>query len=367
MQEPEIKVLITGTNRDTKVTDLSSGMHELTARIGSDFHWAREMTMRFAGKMERTDHGIVNVIPAESYLESVISSEMNSKAPKEFLKAHAIISRSWLHGKLQHSHHQEDTGKICTQDYIVGWDDTAQHDIGRNGCHICNDDHCQRYQGITDGLATDIVNETRGVVLTDSNGSIIDARFSKCCGGHTELFETCWQDTHPETLEAFPDPYCDLSTLSSDKRKQLMDNSFRAYDAETTDFYRWETVVPKSLITRRIKELFNRDLGEIFLLAPKHRGPSGRIDLLEISGTKGTLTVGKELYIRRILSESHLLSSAFEVASSSKEAFHLVGRGWGHGVGLCQIGAARMALDGFTAEEILSFYYPGSKLTKQYT
>lgn len=355
-----IDVLITGARRFD-----SSGNVE--AEIGSDFHWRRTLQMRFPGALRMTAAGLVNSVDIETYLECVIASEMNPLAPKEFLKAHAIISRGWALGKVLGYHREDAAGKVRSDSVIIGWDDTSQHDHDRDSCHICNDDHCQRYQGFSSDpeaaeAAREAVRETEGVVLTAPDGSIVDARFSKCCGGHTELFSTCWQDEEQPCLEAFPDPYCDLSTMNPEDREKLMVTAFRDFDRETGDFYRWDRDVPGSLISRRIQELFGRDLGEILSLEPLRRGPSGRISLLRIQGTKGRLELGKELYIRRILSESHLLSSAFE-AEPTERGFRLTGRGWGHGVGLCQTGAARMAFEGASAADILRFYFPGADLT----
>lgn len=358
-----IDVLITGARRFD-----SNGNVE--AEIGSDFHWRRTLHMRFPGELRRTAAGLVSSVDIETYLECVIASEMNPLAPKEFLKAHAIISRGWTLGKVLGTHRKDSAGKVRSHSTIIGWDDTARHDHDRDGCHICNDDHCQRYQGFPSDpeaaeAAKEAVEETRGLVLVAPDGSLVDARFSKCCGGYTELFSTCWQDEEQPCLEAFPDPYCDLSTMSEADRELLLRSAFRGYDRETGDFYRWNRDVPSSLIERRLRELFGRDLGETTSLLPLRRGPSGRISLLRIKGTKGELELGKELYIRRVLSESHLLSSAFD-SEPTEGGFRLTGRGWGHGVGLCQTGAARMAFDGASAADILRFYYPHSSLSKNY-
>lgn len=377
---PEIKVLITGAKNFD-----SDGNVE--AEIGSDFHWRRRLRMKFPGNLEvfkqkdseakgvNVNLNLINTVDIETYLKCVIASEMNPLAPPEFLKAHAIISRGWALGKVIGAHREDSLGKVVTDSEIVGWDDTAQHNLTIDGCHICNDDHCQRYQGYPQNpagarAAEEAVEETRGLVLKAPDGSLVDARFSKCCGGHTELFSTCWQPQEQPCLEAFPDPYCDLSTMQPADREELMRSVFKDYDRETADFYRWQTDVPKTLIAKRLKDLFGKDLGEITSLRPISRGPSGRISRLEIQGTDGSLIIGKELYIRRVLSESHLLSSDFEVVppgadekGALQEPFRLIGRGWGHGVGLCQIGAARMAFEGASFREILAFYYPGSTIS----
>lgn len=363
----KIDVLITGAR------SFDAGGN-VEAEIGSGFHWRRPLRMRFPGELRQTTAGLVNSVDIETYLECVIASEMNPLAPKEFLKAHAIISRGWALGKVLGRHREDSAGKVTASSLIIGWDDTAQHDRDRDGCHICNDDHCQRYQGFSDDTAAreaarEAVRETEGIVLTAPDGSLIDARFSKCCGGHTELFQTCWQDDVQPCLEAFPDPHCDLSTLTDSDRERLMLTAFRDYDRETGDFYRWERDVPSGLVGSRVRALFGRDLGEIVSLEPLRRGASGRISLLRILGTKGELDLGKELYIRRVLSDTHLLSSAFEIeetapgvspSDNTGRNFRLRGRGWGHGVGLCQAGAARMAFDGASAADILRFYYPSS-------
>ncbi|MDE5875897.1 MAG: SpoIID/LytB domain-containing protein [Muribaculaceae bacterium] len=347
--------------------------------IGDGFHWQRVISAHLPGEVSlynssdhyrkadsdptETDQHImlINRLPLESYLECVVGSEMNPSAPIEFLKAHAVISRSWALGKVLGAHSCDCEGYKNTSDCLIGWDDTAGH----HGFDVCSDDHCQRYQGVQPiaPIALQAIRDTVGEVLTTPDGSLVDARFSKCCGGRTEVFSTCWQSRSVNCLESFDDPWCDLSGLSADRRHQLLSSILKDYDLITEGYgYRWQTEIPKTTVKENLFQRFGRDIGEILSLEPLHRGPSGRIDLLRIHGTNDTLDLGKELWIRRLLSPSHLYSSAFDIEDLGV-SFRLTGRGWGHGVGLCQIGAANMALHGYDYRNILSFYYPGAAIT----
>ena len=340
--------------------------------IGIGFHWERKEDQTFCGalllKMEEGQVRAINVVPVETYLTSVISSEMSANASLELLKAHAVISRSWLMRILNDN--VDDNDKLSTvncqlstincqlsTDHIIRWYDNEAH----VGFDVCADDHCQRYQGITrqsNPQVVDAIEATRGLVLT-YEGKICDARFSKCCGGMTEVFESCWENIRHPYLVAKPDPYCNT------KDKRILSQVLNNYDQETVDFYRWTV----SYTTDELSELVSRksgiDFGRILDLVPQERGASGRIITLKIVGEKRTLTVGKELEIRKWLSESHLYSSAFEV-EKTVDGFILHGKGWGHGVGLCQIGAAVMGDQGIPYDEILSFYYPHAELTKKW-
>lgn len=333
--------------------------------IGDGFHWQQTIEARLPGKTEpyadpESNVSLVNVVPVETYLECVVGSEMNPAAPLEFLKAHAVISRSWAVGKVLGAHRYPSGGRIDRTDALTGWDDNESH----KGYDVCSDDHCQRYQGLQPISETALraIRETAGEVLTDSGGNIVDARFSKCCGGKTEVFSTCWQPVEVATLESFDDPWCDLSELRDDDRERLLSAILKDYDRHTQNYgYRWEEEISYSAIQSNLKKRFGRDIGRIRCLTPLHRGPSGRIDLLEIEGERGRLRIGKELWIRRLLSQTHLYSSAFEIEERGNDAVRLRGRGWGHGVGLCQIGAAHMARRGHSYRDILAFYYPSSR------
>jgi len=306
--------------------------------IGIDFHWEQQVNRKFAGRLRFIVEGdkirAVNTIGIEDYLLSVISSEMRADAPLEFLKAHAIISRSWVMTNLK----------------------------THEGYDVCADDHCQRYQGLDMAIGSnvrDAVDQTWGKVLK-YNGEICDARYSKCCGGMMEKFSTCWEDVDYPYLQALPDtpeeggdPFCDTQDM------EILSKVLGDYDLKTMDFYRWEQHYTRSELSDLVKRRTGIDFGEIKALEPIERGPSGRIKYLKIVGTKTTETIGKELAIRHALSESHLKSSAFEVEWQGDECI-LRGKGWGHGVGLCQIGAAVMASKGYTCSQILSHYYPGS-------
>ena len=366
-------------------------LHDVTIGIG--FHWERKEEQTFSGQLKFiVENGLVraiNILPVEDYLTSVISSEMKPTATKEFLKAHAVISRSWVLAQLRSPYHMasapaaSNAGHNHILDRIIKWYDHDQHTL----FDVCADDHCQRYQGrtrIISAAAETAVKETYGQTLV-FDGHLCDARFSKCCGGVTEQFETCWQDEHKPYLVALRDSSINegaLPDLSIEENARqwilsepksfcnsadgnILSESLNGYDLETPDYYRWTV----EYTTAQISDIFRRksglDIGEIVDLRPVKRGPSGRIYELEIEGTKQTVTIGKELEIRRTLSESHLFSSAF-VAEKTTDGFILKGAGWGHGVGLCQIGAAVMASKGYTYREILRHYYPGTTLGRFY-
>ncbi len=364
-------------------------LHDVTIGIG--FHWERKEEQTFSGQLKFiVEDGLVraiNILPVEDYLTSVISSEMKPTASREFLRAHAVISRSWVLAQLRSPYHKADTAKPITNDHILNriikWYDHDQHTL----FDVCADDHCQRYQGrtrIISAAAQAAVKDTFGQTLV-SEGHLCDARFSKCCGGITEQFETCWQDEHKPYLIALRDSSINegalpdltveenaLQWILSEPKSfcnsadgNILSESLNGYDLETPDFYRWTV----QYTTAQISDIFRRksglDIGDIVDLRPIKRGPSGRIYELEIEGTKSTVTIGKELEIRRTLSESHLFSSAF-VIEKTQEGFIIKGAGWGHGVGLCQIGAAVMAAKGYTYREILQHYYPHTTLGSFY-
>jgi len=332
--------------------------------IGRGFHWEQKRDLTYSGTMilrrTHTSSVLINAIKAEEYLKSVISSEMNVGAPLEYLKAHAIISRSWLMRIIsatepRMSEHISEPGRV------LSYTQSDRHRL----YDVCCDDHCQRYQGISaiNSRVDDAVALTRGLVLTDADGRIADARFSKCCGGHTELFSTAWHDTDYSYLPAQEDPWCNPAILTDSERVALR-HCLKDYDCDT-DYYRWHVHVPASLIERNLREIYGQSIGSITTLEAEERGPSGRIRVLRVHGTDGVVTIGKELAIRRLLSESHLYSSAFTV-TPTQDGFELHGRGWGHGVGLCQTGAALMAIRGHSAADILNFYYPVTNITSLY-
>ena len=344
--------------------DASFSLEDVT--IGINFHWERQRTEEFEGTLhivvEADKIVAINELPVERYLTSVISSEMSATASPEFLKAHAVISRSWLLAQMEKRRQHEQGSDsffsfIKKDDEIIRWYDREDHTI----FDVCADDHCQRYQGITmasNAHVAEAVAQTRGQVLT-YDGEICDARFHKCCGGQTEEFQYCWEDTPKPYLVSFHDPYCDTHD------KHILSQVLNDYDQETPDFYRWTVAYTQAelsdLVARKLKE----DFGEIQDLIPLERGKSGRIWKLKIVGTKKTLTIGKELEIRRALSETHLLSSAFDVDRQG-DRFILHGKGWGHGVGLCQVGAAVMGEQGKTYDDILLFYYRGAQIQRLY-
>ena len=369
----------------TKSED-STIVHNLL--IGDGFHWESTIEADLPGEV--SEYGIdgneiteadrtitlVNQLPIETYLECVVGSEMNPNAPMEFLKAHAVISRSWALGKVLGSHKYDNSGYVDRKDCLIGWDDNEGH----QGFHVCSDDHCQRYQGRQpiDSVALQAIRETGGEVLISTAGEsserenqadlyslpVVDARFSKCCGGRTEIFSTCWQDERVAGIESFEDPWCNLSALPESSRNSLLSSILKDYDLDTQGYgFRWMSEISKTDIRANLKKHFGMDVGEITSVVPLRRGPSGRVSLLRIHGSEGTMDMGKELWIRRLLSPSHLYSSAFE-AEDRGDKIILHGRGWGHGAGLCQIGAANMAAHGHDYREILDFYYPGTVLKR---
>ena len=357
--------------------DASLSVSDVT--IGVGFHWERKQTQTFRGTLrlvvEAEQLCAINELPVEQYLVSVISSEMKATSSMEFLKAHAVISRSWLLAQMKQRRQQGEGSNgffsfIKKEDELIRWYDRDDHTI----FDVCADDHCQRYQGITmaeNSHVADAVKATRGQVLC-YNGEICDARFSKCCGGETEEYQYCWEDTPKPYLvsvhdAATPDgePFC--HTQDARILRQVLND----YDQETTNFYEWTVSYTQEQLARLVSEKLKMNFGQIVSLEPLERGKSGRICRLRIVGTERQFTIGKELEIRRALSETHLLSSCFEVKSETfvngvPQRFVLHGRGWGHGVGLCQIGAAVMGEQGYKYEEILLHYYRGAEVSSCY-
>lgn len=370
--------------------------------IGIGFHWERQEAQTFEGMLRLEADGdrvwVINELPVERYLASVISSEMRATSSPSLLRAHAIISRSWLLTQMAHrinaDHPSEETcGGWETEEELVRWYDRDDH----QRFDVCADDHCQRYQGIT-RMVSDHVEEairsTYGQVLWDGKG-ICDARFSKCCGGATEVFSACWQDEDKPYLAAFLDRptqtgqaadtlpnltdeetarkwiLSDPPAFCNTQDKQVLRQVLNGYDQETADFYRWHIDYTQEELASLIARKTGLRFGKILDLVPLERGKSGRIVRLKIVGTERDRVIGKELEIRRTLSESHLKSSAFVVttqqgADGIPQSFHLSGAGWGHGVGLCQIGAAMMGEKGYDHEAILRHYYPGATLKTLY-
>ena len=362
--------------------------------IGKEFHWERKEDQVFRGGIEFIieENNItgINIVDAELYLTSVISSEMRSTSSIELLKAHAVISRSWLLAQLNKKNLIENSSvneMIDCAEKRIRWYDRHDH----KNFDVCADDHCQRYQGIT-RESTKSVSEaillTRGEVLMHSD-EICDTRFSKSCGGATELYGNCWEEKTIPYLDSFSDSYKgQLPDLTKEKEakkwilsspdafcattdKGVLSQVLNGYDQETADFYRWKVSYTQDELSKLIYKKSGIDFGQIIDLVPIKRGNSGRLIELQIIGSKTTCIIGKELEIRKTLSESHLYSSAFIVEKEDfKEgipaSFTLFGAGWGHGVGLCQIGAAMMAEKGYNYKEILSHYYRNTDLKKLY-
>jgi SpoIID/LytB domain protein len=329
--------------------------------IGIGFHWERKERQVFRGGariLQGQGLTVINDVSLEDYVTSVISSEMSASCPVELLKAHAVISRSWLcYPKL----HPESVGPgnvtLHRGDEILRWYGRESH----RDFDVCADDHCQRYQGITKAHSQVVAQAVRATVgeMLKFAGKVCDARFSKCCGGLTEEYRTAWDDRNVPYLVSVPDTdesgqvYCDTQD------RALLSEILPGFDQETQDFYRWEVRYSGDEIRELVRTRLGQDLGVVLALEPIQTGPSGRIVKLCIEGELKSLVIGKELEIRRVLSQSHLYSSAFEVERAGSK-FVLRGKGWGHGVGLCQIGAAVMASRGKGYREILGHYYPGT-------
>lgn len=365
--EPMISVGILTTGKP--VLKQKQGMTQISnLLIGRNFHWQKAETGLFTGelmelKIPQNDVYLINRLPLEEYLISVIGSEMNSDAPYEFLKAHAVISRSWALRKVLHLHDSLSLSQLVDNEEISEWEDSDAH----IGFDVCNDDHCQRYQGYISSIpekSRNAVKATAGIVLMDSDGQPADARFSKCCGGRTEIFSTCWANQDRNYLKSITDKWCDLSDLNTKERGKFLKSVLKDYD-RNTDFMTWTAVVDKKDLRNRIIEKYGRDIGTILHINPLEQGLSGRIKRLQIVGSDGNIIIGKTLAIRRLLKKDCLKSSWFEVTEDSYK-FLLTGHGWGHGVGLCQIGAARMASAGKNYEDILRYYYPGTTLQQIY-
>ena len=362
------ELVFDAVTRSTLFSEPSFILYGVT--IGVDFHWERKQDQTFAGSLkfivEDGKVTAVNRVGIEDYLVSVISSEMKASASLEFLKAHAVISRSWVLSQMEGRHSGKDAPMKLPQvpGELIRWWDHDDH----KSFDVCADDHCQRYQGLTNAVGEIVrqaVDETWGQVLT-YDGAICDARFSKCCGGMMERFSTCWEDRDYPYLQALPDTpgeepagrcFCD----TSDER--ILAQVLNDYDLETKDFYRWEVRYTRAQLSELVSRRSGVVFGEIRNLVPVQRGPSGRISRLKVVGSARTMVVGKELMIRRMISESHLKSSAFDVEWERDEVV-LRGRGWGHGVGLCQIGAAVMSFEGYGYKDILGHYYPGANIER---
>ena len=345
--------------------EVSFTLNDVT--IGVGFHWERQEKQTFRGTLRlvvEVDKVLaINELPVEQYLESVISSEMSATSSPELLKAHAVISRSWVlyqMKKREESAERKDNSFfsfVKKEDELLRWYDREDHTL----FDVCADDHCQRYQGITRASSpavAEAIKATRGQVLTYEN-ELCDARFSKCCGGQTEEFQYCWENIKKPYLVSVSDPFCH----TTDRR--ILSQVLNDYDQETPDFYEWRVEYTQEELTELVNRKTKLELGDIVDIVPLDRGVSGRIWRLQLVGTKRSFVIGKELEIRRALSETHLLSSAFKVKKVGNR-FILKGRGWGHGVGLCQIGAAVMGEKGYDYDDILLYYYRGAEIKQVY-
>ena len=379
-------------------TDAQSSFTLEDVTIGVNFHWERKEAQTFLGKLRFIvqDNNIcaINELPVETYLTSVISSEMRATSSLELLKAHAVISRSWLLAQMEqrkadNNNVEKQPSFFKTNEEIVRWYDREDH----KRFDVCADDHCQRYQGITKAAnkhVVEAIQQTAGEILT-SHGEICDARYSKCCGGAVEEFQYCWENIKKPYLQALPDTLSDSTPLPdltdetvarqwilsspdafcNTTDQKVLSQVLNDFDQETTDFYRWSQTYSQAEVKQLLEEKLEVQFGDIIDLVPLSRGKSGRIYRLKIVGKEHTLIIGKELEIRRALSKSHLYSSAFivekaDIKDGVPQKFIIKGAGWGHGVGLCQIGAAMMGKQGYRYEEILLHYYKGAEITKAY-
>ena len=385
--------------------DASFSLSDVT--IGVNFHWERKETQTFLGTLhlvvESDKICAINELPVERYLESVISSEMSATSSLELLKAHAVISRSWLLAQMKKRREVAESGNnffsfVKKDDRLIRWYDREDHTI----FDVCADDHCQRYQGITKETSPHVaeaIRQTKGQILMDGD-DICDARFSKCCGGVTEEFQYCWEDTPKNYLSSVRDIIQGMKSVGSaapaplpslqdeaaaeawirsnppafcnTTDKKILSQVLNDYDQETADFYRWKVTLTQEKLKQLLDEKLKMNFGDILDLQAEERGKSGRISQLRIVGTEKTFVIGKELEIRRALSDTHLYSSAFVVdrcdidEKGVPQRFDIIGAGWGHGVGLCQIGAAVMGEEGFDYDAILLHYYQGAEIKKVY-
>ena len=385
--------------------DASFSLSDVT--IGVNFHWERKETQTFLGTLhfvvESDKICAINELPVERYLESVISSEMSATSSLELLKAHAVISRSWLLAQMKKRREVAESGNnffsfVKKDDRLIRWYDREDHTI----FDVCADDHCQRYQGITKETSPHVaeaIRQTKGQILMDGD-DICDARFSKCCGGVTEEFQYCWEDTPKNYLSSVRDIIQGVKSVGSAAQaplpslqdeaaadawirsnppafcnttdKKILSQVLNDYDQETADFYRWKVTLTQEKLKQLLDEKLKMNFGDILDLQAEERGKSGRISKLRIVGTEKTFVIGKELEIRRALSDTHLYSSAFVVdrcdidEKGVPQRFDIIGAGWGHGVGLCQIGAAVMGEEGFDYDAILLHYYQGAEIKKVY-
>ena len=379
-------------------SDASFSLSDVT--IGVNFHWERKETQTFLGTLrfvvEADKICAINELPVEKYLESVISSEMSATSSLELLKAHAVISRSWLLAQMKKRREVAESGNnffsfVKKDDMLIRWYDREDHTI----FDVCADDHCQRYQGITKETSPHVaeaIRQTKGQVLLDGD-EICDARFSKCCGGVTEEFQYCWENTPKSYLTSVRDYILGVNSSSLDlsdeataekwirsnpeafcntQDKKILSQVLNDYDQETADFYRWKVSYTQEQLRQLIADKLKMDFGSILDMKAVERGKSGRISKLQIIGTEKSFTIGKELEIRRALSDTHLYSSAFVVdkldidANGIPQRFDIIGAGWGHGVGLCQIGAAVMGEQGYAYNDILLHYYQGAEIKQLY-
>ncbi len=408
-QEVVLPVIFRPVDLDEDFFDLKN------VTIGINFHWERKEDQRFTGSLKiisEEDHlTAINILPLEDYLKSVISSEMRATASTEFLKAHAVISRSWLLAQIEKADKlkkaagegvneteglskaekgQKPESVSESSNERIRWYDREDH----HHYDVCADDHCQRYQGITRANTLDVIkaiDDTQGEVLV-YDGQICDARYSKCCGGISELFENVWEPVHHPYLTKVIDNKrlpsgidTNLNTENAAKQwitqlpeafcntadKKILSQVLNDYDLETLDFYRWKVVYSQQEIKDLLKSRIGLDVGDVLELVPVSRGVSGRLIKMLIKGSKSSVTIGKELEIRKAFSKTHLYSSAFvidhlEIRDGVPQKFIFTGAGWGHGVGLCQIGAAVMGAQKYRYNEILSHYFKGAKLEKIY-
>ena len=354
---------------------ISNNIYISPINAGRGFHWQKSISIQVLGDIRISSNEsslfVVNTISLEDYLMCVATSEMSSNCPEALLESQTIAARSWILAAEEKKHKNLNLA-------------------------ACNDDCCQRYQGITNLNQESIkaANNTRGTVLVH-NGMICDTRYSKSCGGITEANDNVWNTSTKAYLRSVYDGKRSRAyDVSSDHRfgqwlknetssycspkfipEQELDNFLGSVDKQGT-YYRWEVSYENNELAEIILGKTGKRFKIIKRITPIKRGDSGRILTLEINGTVDndtnfSLVIDSEYEIRRVLHPEFLYSSAFTVESNSRQdneaiRFTLKGAGWGHGVGLCQIGALGMALDGRKTEEILLHYYQSSQMRNIY-
>lgn len=343
---------------------------------GRGFHWAKHIEVKLAFKLEFSVREgsllVINEMPIEEYLACVATSEMSAECPESYIEAQTIVARSWMLANVEQKH------------TYLGFD-------------VCNDDCCQRFQGVNNLTphSKKAADNTRGQVLLYEN-EIVDARYSKSCGGVMEKFENLWENSPKDYMQNKSDSHnefnVDLTKESELKTwvntvpksfcsphyiKEEELHKYLGHVDEQSKYFRWKVETTQEELVENIKDKLDIDICFVLLLIPIKRAGSGRILELEISyldsnNIKNTLIIYKDYEVRRVLHKMFLYSSAMTIDAINENdskyptKFVLNGAGWGHGAGLCQIGGIGMSLAGYRTDEIVKHYYPGAELSKIY-